>query len=870
MPKQLVLILICFLSIRAIDAASSSTWIWSQYNKSVCINDGEEATLTWKVTLNSGEQIGAVEIWQQAVAGGSPVKMYSTVSDRPEPVFADRMMSVSHTGSTPTYNVVFTLKVIKSKDGFGANKIQCRVTANNFHTGQPPLETLLNVQAPISKLSVIVPSAVNESDSVRMTCQAEGSPDPKPTFRWFNAKGEEIGNDSFYTVPSVHRDRPGPYTCLATDGCGHIHRSNATLTVQYKPDFTKLTKKSPAQDTVCLNASITLTCSASAVPTVSSYIFYNNNVMLVTQSDSEYVAKATNEGINTFTCVPVNIVGKGASSSVIVTAKEGPVIAAFNSSNLVVVEGASVNLYCHATGTSPLEVTLQRYNSQASSPLSNSTSYTFSAIKKNDQGDYMCSATNGDECAIARKLLRIKVDYVNFIKPPNLCKTKDALDVTITLATNLETRPFVMCNTGEARVLAFPAQSGSKNATYAMKATDGENVTCSVEGFPLGRVTYYLGQNTTVVMTFTISNRETTVTDGRYNVSGTVWRDINLLISDVLGSCLRDYQLSFRPGSLIVDVTYTLTGDVKDPQTFFKEGLIGNAPKYNFTIVPESIQPLQTFMTHHTPSPVTAKSGLTTEDIILIVVGIVIFLLVVIIVTYCVCTKGKRRKKEDRKKMYEDGRDTEGPSPYAQDGPAAEYPVKKRERKKTPTKPNQEMILEVDAGQRDDDADSYDEAIRKSYQGPPYAEISHVPNNAYSTDTNRSNKSTLPKKCFPPGPPSLNLGPRDVTDTSIKVRWTPPTNNGGGRIRDYKVEVGSLVVEGVTSTSLLCPDLKPYTKYLVRVYARNAAGMGTAALQYVTTNRPRGGTLPTGSTNAAYSNNAYGPEWDTESEEYIC
>ncbi|EDO33612.1 predicted protein [Nematostella vectensis] len=808
MPKQLVLILICFLSIRAIDAASSSTWIWSQYNKSVCINDGEEATLTWKVTLNSGEQIGAVEIWQQAVAGGSPVKMYSTASDRPEPWFADRMISVSHTGSTPTYNVVFTLKVIKSKDGFGAHKIQCRVTANSFQTGQPPLETLLNVQGKIRVLS-----------------------------------------------------------------------------------FFRYTRK----------------------------------------SDSEYVAKATNEGINTFTCVPVNIVGKGASSSVIVTAKEGPVIAAFNSSNLVVVEGASVNLYCHATGTSPLEVTLQRYNSQASSPLSNSTSYTFSAIKKNDQGDYMCSATNGDECAIARKLLRIKVDYVNFIKPPNLCKTKDALDVTITLATNLETRPFVMCNTGEARVLAFPAQSGSKNATYAMKATDGENVTCSVEGFPLGRVTYYLGQNTTVVMTFTISNRETTVTDGRYNVSGTVWRDINLLISDVLGSCLRDYQLSFRPGSLIVDVSYTLTGDVKDPQTFFKEGLIGNAPKYNFTIVPESIQPLQTFMTHHTPSPVTAKSGLTTEDIILIVVGIVIFLLVVIIVTYCVCTKGKRRKKEDRKKIsendltivrggcepcsrsaqifvgsarkaswvsdygcaklvalfgvllfttwkkswirpsrYEDGRDTEGPSPYAQDGPAAEYPVKKRERKKTPTKPNQEMILEVDAGQRDDDADSYDEAIRKSYQGPPYAEISHVPNNAYSTDTNRSNKSTLPKKCFPPGPPSLNLGPRDVTDTSIKVRWTPPTNNGGGRIRDYKVEVGSLVVEGVTSTSLLCPDLKPYTKYLVRVYARNAAGMGTAALQYVTTNRPRGGTLPTGSTNAAYSNNAYGPEWDTESEEYIC
>ncbi|EDO28973.1 predicted protein [Nematostella vectensis] len=113
--------------------ASPSTWQW-QYNTSVCFDDGENATLTWRVTLNSGEEIGAVSIWQQPVkAGGSPVQMYGTISGK-EPAFSDQVMSLLgfYSGSSSVYDVVFTLKGNNSKDGFGTIQLQCRVTSTNF------------------------------------------------------------------------------------------------------------------------------------------------------------------------------------------------------------------------------------------------------------------------------------------------------------------------------------------------------------------------------------------------------------------------------------------------------------------------------------------------------------------------------------------------------------------------------------------------------------------------------------------------------------------------------------------------------------------------------------------------------------------
>ncbi|XP_048589095.1 uncharacterized protein LOC116608962 [Nematostella vectensis] len=125
--------------------ASPSTWQF-QYNTSVCFNDGENATLTWRVTLNSGEEIGAVSIWQQPVkAGGSPVQMYGTPSGK-EPAFSDRVMSASFTGSSPVYDVVFILKVNNSEDGFGTIQLQSRVASKNFLFGQPASDTLLKVQ----------------------------------------------------------------------------------------------------------------------------------------------------------------------------------------------------------------------------------------------------------------------------------------------------------------------------------------------------------------------------------------------------------------------------------------------------------------------------------------------------------------------------------------------------------------------------------------------------------------------------------------------------------------------------------------------------------------------------------------------------
>ncbi|XP_048588325.1 hemicentin-1-like [Nematostella vectensis] len=381
--------------------ASSANWQW-QYNTSVCFNDGENATLTWKVTLNSGEEIGAVSILQQAVAGGSSVEMYSTTSGK-DSAFSDRVMSASYSGSSPVYNVVFTLKVNNSEDEFGTYEIRCNVNSKNYLVGQPPSDTLLKVQVPPSSVVIFPPSpTVTERDQVNLTCSADGT--PPPTFTWIGPQGRTVAHRPSYTIPMVHRDMSGVYTCVATDGCGRNHTMDATLAVRYKPENTKLI---PNEHIGCVRDVVSLNCSALANPNNINYTLYRNDTALASNMNGKFVISLNASGLSIFKCVPSNEVGDGENKSGLFAVKDPPRITSFTSPQIE-VEGSDVTMRCIASGTAPLRVAIFHPNG---SVLTNTGSYTFSPIRRRDGGTYTCTVNNGNECPAYTRTTSITVIY---------------------------------------------------------------------------------------------------------------------------------------------------------------------------------------------------------------------------------------------------------------------------------------------------------------------------------------------------------------------------------------------------------------------------------------------------------------------------
>jgi titin len=81
-----------------------------------------------------------------------------------------------------------------------------------------------------------------------------------------------------------------------------------------------------------------------------------------------------------------------------------------------------------------------------------------------------------------------------------------------------------------------------------------------------------------------------------------------------------------------------------------------------------------------------------------------------------------------------------------------------------------------------------------------------------------------------PGVPELS----EITDSSIRLDWTPPENDGGAPILGYHVEYKladttrwtTASVDRITDTNLIVRRLKMDSEYEFRVCAENKVGSG--------------------------------------------
>ena len=89
---------------------------------------------------------------------------------------------------------------------------------------------------------------------------------------------------------------------------------NALIIFSVKPDNVRLVATNVG-DKACQNDSVSLSCSADASPPVSSYHFFENDVLLGSNNSGMWTTPLSSSGILIYTCVASNLVGAAKSAN---------------------------------------------------------------------------------------------------------------------------------------------------------------------------------------------------------------------------------------------------------------------------------------------------------------------------------------------------------------------------------------------------------------------------------------------------------------------------------------------------------------------------------------------------------------------------
>ena len=90
---------------------------------------------------------------------------------------------------------------------------------------------------------------------------------------------------------------------------------NALIIFSVKPENVRLVATNIG-DEACKNDSVALSCSADASPPVSSYQFFENDVLLGSNNSGMWTTSLSSSGLLIYRCVASNLVGAANSANV--------------------------------------------------------------------------------------------------------------------------------------------------------------------------------------------------------------------------------------------------------------------------------------------------------------------------------------------------------------------------------------------------------------------------------------------------------------------------------------------------------------------------------------------------------------------------
>ncbi|XP_048589069.1 hemicentin-1 [Nematostella vectensis] len=437
-----------------------------------------------------------------------------------------------------------------------------------------------------------------EGSDVTIRCNASGTEPLGVAI--FHPNSSVLTNTGSYTFSPITRRDGGTYTCTVNNGneCP-VDTKAMNITVNYKPEKTSLTR---LESSYCLGTSVYFNCTATGKPDDIHYSLFVNKTLLIEKSRGVFNLTLNTLGKHEYTCVPNNTAGIGQNSTISIDVQEN--IKFVNISAPMVKRGVPFTLECTTNVVRPVSITWYK-NSEW---FSSNRSLIFSG-SLNDTGSYSCLAESACNNTKQSERVNITVTYASLNKPNAICLANDALtNVTVEMKTNLLQPPVVTCTTGRASLISFSADN--KNASYAVPLKRGQNISCSVDGYPLSNVTFYLDiKSTKLIMSWRVTNKNVIQKEGKWDVNDNDRQQIENLCDAAQGPCFNRSSLSFRNGSVIVDASFTLTGDVSDPEEYFKSELLKNAPNYGLDIDPNSVKPLAAIPSNNVPLPLTTQAA---------------------------------------------------------------------------------------------------------------------------------------------------------------------------------------------------------------------------------------------------------------------
>ncbi|KAJ7348215.1 Neural cell adhesion molecule 1 [Desmophyllum pertusum] len=165
------------------------------------------------------------------------------------------------------------------------------------------------------------PAVVALTQSITLTCQADGF--PKPSFLWiFNGKIMNGAVENNLTVTNVEVNDAGNYTCRAKNDIGS-EESTRVVNVEYRPTVTSFATGTP-DNTVVQGTKVTLTCSANGYPAPTYTIKRGNGTVNSSEGTFDILNIQHSEEDFIYSCEPRNKVGSGPEEQLKITVQVPP------------------------------------------------------------------------------------------------------------------------------------------------------------------------------------------------------------------------------------------------------------------------------------------------------------------------------------------------------------------------------------------------------------------------------------------------------------------------------------------------------------------------------------------------------------------